>query len=111
MPLQNDWLTEVVEGWTGRLTFTLVANGADLNGTGMTVTDMILTGSDGGLIDTASDFGWVSDAAGTVYYDPDASDFKAERSPYKVRFEVTDGAGKKVYFSNAQPDEIKVHPK
>jgi hypothetical protein len=101
-------LTEVVEGWTGRLTFTLLADGAALNGTGLTLSNLYLTDGRGNAIDTSGDFGWVTAAAGTVYYDPDASDFIAGNGPYEVRFEVTDGTGKKVFFPNGQADEILV---
>jgi hypothetical protein len=104
-------LTEVVEGWTKRLTFTLQTDGAAFNGTGMTISNLYITNARGVPIDTAGDFGWVSAAAGTVYYDPDAADFVAGDGPYTVRYEVTDGAGKVVFFPNGQADQIQVRGK
>lgn len=101
-------LTEVVEGWTKRLTFTLLTDGVAFDGSGMTLSNLYLTDARGRQIDTTGDFGWVSAAAGTVYYDPDATDFVAGAGPYKVRYEVTDGAGKVVFFPNGQSDEIVV---
>lgn len=102
-------ITEVVEGWTGRLTFQLEKNGANLVGTGLTVTALDLVACDNTVIDTAGDFGWDDEAGGIAYYDPDASDFQAAKSPYRVRYQVTDGGGKVVWFPNGKPDEIRVH--
>jgi hypothetical protein len=101
-------LTSVVQGETTRLTFTLYADGVAFNGTGCTLSDLIIIGSDDQTLDTSGDFGWVSAAAGTVYYDPDATDLLARQSPYRVRFKVTDGSGKVKYFPSAKPDELIV---
>jgi hypothetical protein len=101
-------LTSIVEGWTGRLEFTLYVDGVAFNGTGMTLTDVLVTGKDGTEVSTAGDFDWLVAASGTVYLDPDASDFVASKSPYRVRFKITDGLGKVVYFPNAQTDVILV---
>jgi hypothetical protein len=103
-------LTSIVEGWTGRLTFTLKADGTALNGTGLTLSDCLLTGKDGTQVSTTGDFGWVVQASGTVYLDADAADFEASKSPYQVRFKLTDGDGKIVYFPNAEADYLIVHP-
>jgi hypothetical protein len=102
-------LTEVVEGWTGRLTFQLYDDGAALNGTGLTVTALDLVGNDGVAVTTTADFGWLVQASGTVYYDPDAADLTAARSPYKVRYQITDGSGAIVWYPNGAPDTIAVH--
>lgn len=104
-------LTEIVEGWTGRLTFTLMTDGVAFVGTGFTITNLYITDARGRAIDTTGDFGWVSAAAGTVYYDPDAADFVAGNGPYTVRYEVTDGASKVVFFPNGQADQILVRKK
>lgn len=104
-------LTEVVEGWTGRLLFTLLSDGAAFVGTGFTLSNLYITDARGRAIDTAADFGWVTAALGTVYYDPDAADFVASAGPYTVRFEVTDGNGKVVFFPNGQADTILVRKK
>ncbi len=100
---------EIVEGWTGRLTFQLQTNGANLDGTGLTVSALDIVGNDNTVVDTTSDFGWETQASGTVYYDPDASDFVAAKSPYKVRYQVTDGGGKVVWFPNGKADQITVY--
>ena len=104
-------LDNVTEGWTGRLVWTLKANGVAFDGTGLTVSDVILTGADNSLVDTDGDFGWVDATAGTVYYDADPTDFVAPNSPYRIHVEVTDGSGKVVYWPNGKGDEINVYPK
>lgn len=101
-------LYDVVEGWTGRLTFQLLADGAALDGTGLTVSALDLVDAHNHPVQTTGDFGWVTQSAGTVYYDPDASDFVAARGPYRLRYQVTDGGSKVVWFPNGKPDEIRV---
>lgn len=103
-------LTEVVEGWTGRLTFTLLSDGLPFDGTGMALSNLYLTNGRREIIDTSGDFGWVSPPDGTVYYDPDVTDFVEGGGPYTLRFEVT-AAGKVVYFPNGPADEIIVNAK
>ena len=100
---------ELVEGWTSRLTFQLTDDGAAFDGTGLTVSALDLVGNDGTAVDTASDFGWATQASGIVYYDPDSADFVASKSPYKIRYQLTDGSGKVRWYPNGKPDEIKVH--
>lgn len=104
-------MTEIVEGTTGRLSFQLKEDGANLNGTGLTVSAADLVGADGAVVDTTGDIGWITDTAGTVYYDPDAADFVAGRSPYQVRFQITDGAGKVIWFPSGLAETIKVYPR
>lgn len=102
-------LTEIVEGWTGRLTFVLKEDGAAMNGTGITVSALDIIDKEGTVVNTAGDFGWVTAAAGTVYYDPDAADFTADKSPYRVRYQLTDASGKVVWHPDGKPDQILVH--
>jgi hypothetical protein len=102
-------IATIVEGETERLTIPLLEDGVALNGTGFTVTGLLITGNDGTEVDTTGDFDWVSAAAGTVYYDPDAADFAARLSPYRVRVEVT-ANGKVRYYPNNGTAELKVLP-
>lgn len=101
-------IKEVREGETARITLPLLEDRVALNGTGFTVSDLVIRGNDGVAVDTATDFGWVSAAAGTVYYDPDADDFVETRSPYLVTVKLTDGAGKVRYYPSGAPAEIVV---
>ncbi len=104
-------LTEIVEGWTSRLSFQLLEDGAAMDGTGITVSALDIVGADGTVVDTAGDFGWITAGSGTVYYDPDATDFVASKSPYSVRYQLTDGTGKKAWHPNGKPDQIRVFPR
>lgn len=87
----------LVEGWTGDLNYTLYTDGAAFNGTGMTVAAQIYDRSFS-LMNPTGKTAWVVAASGTVAFTPADGDIKAERSPYWVRFKVTDGAGKIVLF-------------
>ena len=110
-------ITEVTEGWTNRLTFQLwsqspsASTPSEFVGTGFTVSGLYVRGKDGNLVTTSGNFGWVTAAAGTVYYDPDAADLDASLSPYTVHFEVTDGSGKIVFFPSGKPDTLVVYRK
>ena len=101
-------IAKIVEGETARLVLPLTEDGSALNGTGMTVSDLIITGNDGTQVTTTDDFGWVSAAAGTVYYDPDSADFVASKSPYRVRVKIADGNSKIRYYPNGASAEIIV---
>lgn len=102
------FVTEIVEGWTGRLSWQLTEDGDNLNGTGLTLSAVDVVGSDGQPVTTTSDFGWITQSSGTVYYDADADDLLARLSPYRIRFQVTDGSGKVVWFPNGAAEEIRV---
>lgn len=100
-------IAEAVQGETARIVLQLqevstAGVTSNLNGTGFTVTDLLITTSEGQPLDTSGDFGWVSAAAGTVYYDPDASDFESAHSPYRVRVKITDGDNKIRYYPSGK---------
>lgn len=104
-------LGNVVEGQTSRIEFPpLTEDDEVIDGTGLTVSDLLITGNDDTAVDTTGDFGWASAPAGTVYYDPDAADFDPAKSPYRVRVKLTDGAGKVRYYPNGAPAELVVRP-
>lgn len=102
-------LTEIVEGWTSRLTFQLSDDGVAIDGTGLTVSALDIVGNDGVAVTTTSDFGWLTQGSGTVYYDPDAADFVASKSPYRIRYQLTDGGGAVAWYPNGAADTIVVH--
>jgi hypothetical protein len=97
-----------IAGDTARLVLPLLEDGAALNGTGFSVTDLEITASDGTQVVTTGDFGWSDQPGGKVYYDPDADDFVASKSPYAVRALLTDGAGKTRHYPNGAPAFIVV---
>jgi hypothetical protein len=103
-------IAEVIEGETARLVLPLTEDGTALDGTGFTVSDLYVTGNDGTQVTTTGDFGWVTQSAGTVYYDPDADDFVASKSPYRVRVKLIDGSSKVRMYPNKAAAEIRVRP-
>lgn len=95
---------ELVEGWTGNVDFTLLADGTAVNLTGSTVT-LTLRDRTGTVIDTTSDVSVPTPASGVVRYSPDAIDLTASGSPYSARWKVVDGSSKVTYFpSSVDPD-------
>lgn len=108
------YLDEVVAGQTVRSIWQLKetdSNGvtANLDGTGFTVTDVLLTSVDGQPMDTTSKFGWYNQAGGQVYYDPAVADFQTDKSPYRLRVKLTDGGGKIRFYPQQGVAEIKVN--
>lgn len=107
-------IATIAEGETARIVFPLQELTAGvlsaLDATNFVVSDVLLTASDGEPIDTVGDHGWVSAPAGTVYYDPDASDFQAAKSPYRVKIKVTDDAARIRLYPNHAIAQIVVVP-
>lgn len=106
-------LTELVEGWSGALPFTLNADGTPVDLTGMTV-HIVLRSSTGTtpIKDTTAGISISTSETGRVSYDPATSSgdlFLASKTPYYVRFRVTDALQNVVYFPNADADIIKVN--
>lgn len=101
-------IATVVQGETVPLIIALSEDGVALDGTGITVTDVLLTGKNGETVDTSAKFAWSVQASGTVSYSPAAADFEAEKSPYRVRVKLTDGNGKVRFYPNAERAEIVV---
>lgn len=101
------YLLELVEGWTGALPVTLKSDGVAQDLTGSTVVGVLRDYQDV-IVDTTGDVTITATTAGGVTYTPDSVDFSASKSPYKLRFRVTSGAGEVVYFPNGEPSLIKV---
>lgn len=102
-------LTEVVEGWTGALPFTLNADGDPVDLSGMTVSIVLKDGLGTTVKDGSSGVSVTNATGGEVEYAPSSSDFVAAKTPYRVRFRLVDGASKTVYFPNEDEDLIKVN--
>lgn len=105
-------LVSIVEGWTGALPFTLKADGTPVDLTGMTV-QIVLKASDGTTVkDTSSGITVTASTAGQLEYAPASSSgdlFVASKTPYRIRFRVTDALTKKVYFPNDEEELIEVN--
>ena len=106
-------VVSIVEGWTGALPFELRADDVAVNLTGMTVS-IVLRDSDGMLIkDSTAGVTVTSATGGQITYAPATSSgdlFVATRTPYRLRFRVTDAGAKTVYFPNDEYDLIEVNP-
>lgn len=103
-------LLSIVQGWSGRLgPFTLRLNGSPTSLTGLTVAVVIRKAGK----KTAVEAGSVTAAdqvtsPGQVVWDPDPTVI-ADPGTYRLRFKVTDGAGKVVYFPNDQGAQLTVY--
>lgn len=99
---------DLTEGWTGPLPFTLKADDVAVDLTGLTV-QMQMLDNGGQPVQLGGSLAVTTAASGLVTYSPGASDFQVVKSPYAVKFKVTDGSGKVVFFPNGPGDTIKVH--
>lgn len=106
--MQVTTVKTLVAGETDPFTIPLFEDDAALDGTGLTVTDVLITGSDGSRVDTSSKFAWAVQADGTVQYSPAATDFDAGKSPYRIRVQLTDGNSKTRFYPNTGRAEIVV---
>lgn len=59
---------------------------------------------DASVVPTAGNVNWLTPASGIVRYIPDAGDLAAVKSPYDVRWNVTDSATRVVSFPDGLPD-------
>lgn len=92
-------MDELVQGWTDPINHILKADKVIVNLTGMTVALLLYDKLDALVAFTGTVS--VPDAAGgKVRFSPAANDFLAASSPYKMRWKVTDGAGKISFFPN-----------
>lgn len=93
-----------VEGWTTPIDYQLEKNGAAFNATGMAV-ELILRDRAGAEVTEGGTTVW-SDAANSIArYSPSATDLTFARSPMRVHWKVTDGAGKVAFFPKGEYEE------
>lgn len=91
------------EGWTERIKYQLFRDGVAINLTGMSVALVGQTIA-GATKTFAGTVGIDTPATGIVYLDPDPADLIESESPLQLRWKVTDGAGKKVFFPRLTPE-------
>lgn len=89
-------------GWTERIIFQLTKDGSAFNISGMTVS---LTGADGSGASLAftGTVGIQDAATSKVYFDPGPNDLDASKSPYNLRWSVTDSDDKTAWFPRTAP--------
>lgn len=108
-------LFTITQGWTKELgPFLLENNDAAVDLTGMTVRLMLRGNGAPQFIPGSGQVRKDADQAGAgrgrVYYKPTATDFRSDRNPYTIHWEVTDQAGDIVFFPNGTPDTIGIAP-
>lgn len=101
-------LTEIVEGWTGALPFTLLADDSPIDLSGMTVYIVLKDARGTTIKDSTAGVSVTGSTAGQVSYTPSSSDFAAARMPYRIRFRVKDGSSGVIYHPNGAEDLISV---
>ena len=97
----------LVEGWTDPIDCILIADGSALNLTGITVAVVAYDASNAPLTLTGS-VSIPSASLGQVRFSPSAGDLVNSKSPMRIRWKLTDGAGKIRYVPNAEPDRWNV---
>ncbi len=110
-------LLSLVEGWSGALPFTLKADGAPIDLTGLTVRIVLKNASGTTILNTSSGITITQTSStgtyGQLSYSPATSSgdlFLAAQTPYRVRFSLTDALNKIVYHPNDEEELIEVNP-
>jgi len=90
-----DIIDEYTEGWTSPISYTLyhvnpvTGVASTFDASGMTPA-IVITDSDGNPVDTTGDVSWDDATVSKIKYTPDAADFDSDKSPYHVKWKVTD---------------------
>lgn len=85
---------------------------SNLDGSGFSATvSLYMRGVDDQLVDTTGKVAWLVQASGTVRFSPAATDLKANKIPYRLKFEVTDGSAKTRCYPQGDPLLLQVYPK
>ena len=105
-------LVSIVEGWTGALPFTLKADGTPIDLTGLTVR-IVLKDNTGTIVkNTTAGITVTASTIGQLEYAPASSSgdlFVASRTPYRIRFSLTDATPRTVYHPNDEEELIEVN--
>ena len=105
-------LVSIVEGWTGALPFTALADGEPFDLSGLTCA-IVLKQRNGTIVKNTTEGISVTNATGGEWqYEPSSSSgdlFLSTRTPYRIRLKVTDAFGKIAYFPQDEEDLIEVN--
>jgi len=93
----------VVEGWTGPLDFQLLADGVPLDNSGNAIA-VVVQDHQGATVTFTGTVNWLDAVLSKVRFSPQPTDLLAAKSPYNVRWKVTDGANKVVFFPSGKDD-------
>ena len=94
---------DLVEGWTERIRYTIIADGVAVNLAGKTV-ELLVYDKRESLKSMAGDVDVETAASGLVYFDPDVNDLKHAESPYVIRWKVT-ASGVSAFFPSEAPEQ------
>ena len=101
-------IRELVEGETDPFTLPLAEDGVALNGTGFTISNLVIRGREGTAVTTTAKYAWAVQASGTITFSPALADFSVAKSPYSLEVWLTDGNGKTRAYPNGPVVGIKV---
>lgn len=96
----------LVQGWTQRIIYQLKQDGAPMPLTGLTV-DMLLYDATGKPVVFAGTADVLDEPTGKVYFDPAPADLVKLKSPYSVRWRITNGPNV-TFFPNSAPEQWTV---
>ncbi len=99
-------LFELTEGWTAQLLVQLLLNSATFDATGMLV-EAVLRDRHGNRVTVPCI--WQTEATSLVAIDPVAATFTEAKSPYTIRFKVTDVASEVAFFPPGDSAQISVY--
>lgn len=100
---------EYTEGWTAPIEYWLQHDGVSFNATGMTPS-IVLKDRDGNAVVVSGTVEWADALTSKIRFNPANTDFIASKSPYKLRWKVTDGSGKVAYYPQGNPILIQIYP-
>lgn len=100
---------DLVQGWTDPIDYQLKKVASDgtitvLNMTGMTLALDVFDGK-GNSVTVSGTVSIVTPSTGTVRFAPASADLLNTKSPYEIRWKVTDGSGKVAYFPRSEAEK------
>ena len=100
---------ELVQCWTDPIDYQLKKVASDgtitvLNMTGMTLA-LDVFDAKGNSVTVSGTVSIVTPSSGTVRFEPASADLLNAKSPYEIRWKVTDGSGKIAFFPRAQAEK------
>lgn len=98
---------ELVEGWTQRIRYQLLADDDPVDLTGCTV-EVVASDKSDAAVTFSGSAGVATAATGIVYFDPASTDLKESKQPYRMRWKVTDGSGKVAFYPRKDRETWKV---
>jgi hypothetical protein len=99
---------EYTEGWTARIEHTLQHDGVSFNASGMTPS-LSLRDKDGNVVTFTGSVAWADSSVSRIRFTPSSTDLVQAKSPYKLHWKVTDGAGKIAFYPQGAPILITVY--